>query len=104
MFVAALGIANALVWPAVWPLTLKGLGKHTKTASALLIMAISGGAIIPPLYGALVDNKKEELILAGVNEVSALSEASSFGYWILLPCYIIILYYAFWGHKIGVKN
>ena len=104
LFVAALGIANALVWPAIWPLTLKGLGKFTKTASALLIMAISGGAILPPLYGALVDSKKEELITTGLNEVNALVEASSFGYWILLPCYIIILYYAFWGHKVGLKK
>ncbi|ULC59902.1 sugar MFS transporter [Flaviramulus sp. BrNp1-15] len=104
LFVAALGIANALVWPAIWPLALNGLGKFTKTASALLIMAIAGGAIIPPLYGALVDNRKEQLIIEGVNEVSAMSEAASFGYWILLPCYLIILYYAFFGHKIGVKN
>jgi FHS family L-fucose permease-like MFS transporter len=104
LFVAALGIANALVWPAIWPLALTGLGKFTKTASALLIMAISGGAIIPPLYGALVDSKKEELIATGINEGSALAEAASFGYWILLPCYIVILYYAFWGHKVGLKK
>jgi len=102
LFVAALGIANALVWPAIWPLALTGLGKFTERGSALLIMAISGGAVIPPLYGYLVDNKKEELISIGTNEVSALAEASSFGYWILLPCYIIILYYAFWGHKKGL--
>lgn len=104
LFVAALGIANALVWPAVWPLALTGLGEFTKTASALLIMAISGGAIIPPLYGAIVDNKKEQLTADGINEVAAMAEAASFGYWILLPCYIIILYYAFWGHKIGLKQ
>ena len=104
LFVAALGIANALVWPAIWPLALTGLGQFTKTASALLIMAISGGAIIPPLYGALVDGKKEELIISGVNEVNAMAEAASYGYWILLPCYIIILYYAFWGHKVGLKK
>ena len=104
LFVAALGIANALVWPAIWPLALTGLGKFTKTASALLIMAISGGAIIPLLYGALVDGKKEELIATGINEGSALAEAASFGYWILLPCYIVILYYAFWGHKVGLKK
>ena len=104
LFVAALGIANALVWPAIWPLALTGLGKFTKTASALLIMAISGGAIIPPLYGTLVDGKKEELIATGINEGSALAEAASFGYWILLPCYIVILYYAFWGHKVGLKK
>ena len=104
LFVAALGIANALVWPAIWPLALTGLGKFTKTASALLIMAISGGATIPPLYGALVDGKKEELIATGINEGSALAEAASFGYWILLPCYMVILYYAFWGHKVGLKK
>ena len=104
LFVAALGIANALVWPAIWPLALTRLGKFTKTGSALLIMAISGGAIIPPLYGALVDGKKEELITSGVNEVSALAEAASFGYWILLPCYVVILYYAFFGHKLGLKK
>ena len=104
LFVAALGVANALVWPAIWPLTLKGLGKFTKTASALLIMAISGGAVLPPLYGALVDHKKEELLAIGTNEVGALAEAASFGYWILLPCYLIILYYAFWGHKMGLKK
>jgi len=104
LFVAALGVANALVWPAIWPLALTSLGKFTKTASALLIMAISGGAIIPLLYGALVDNKKEELIATGINEASALAEAASYGYWILLPCYIVILYYAFWGHKIGLKK
>ena len=104
LFVAALGIANALVWPAIWPLALTGLGKFTKTASALLIMAISGGAIIPPLYGALVDNKKVQLLTDGVTEVNAMAESASFGYWILLPCYIIILYYAFFGHKLGLKK
>ncbi len=104
LFVAALGIANALVWPAVWPLTLKGLGKFTKTASALLIMAISGGAIIPPLYGTIVDSEKEQLLASGVEEASALAESASYGYWILIPCYLIILYYAFWGHKMGLKK
>lgn len=104
LFVAGLGIANALVWPAVWPLTLKGLGKFTKTASALLIMAISGGAIIPPLYGKLVDDNKADLIAQGMNDVMASAEATTKGYWILLPCYIIILYYAFSGHKLGLKK
>jgi glucose/galactose transporter len=99
LFVAALGIANALVWPAVWPLTLDGLGKFTKTASALLIMAISGGAIIPPLYGRLVDTSKHELIANGLTETDALATASTNSYWILLPCYAIILYYAIAGHK-----
>ncbi|WP_367753474.1 sugar MFS transporter [Flavobacterium sp. WC2430] len=104
LFVAALGIANALIWPAIWPLTLNGLGKFTKTASALLIMAISGGAIIPPLYGKLVDSNKAQFIAQGMNEALATATASTKGYWILLPCYIIILYYAIAGHKVGLKN
>jgi MFS transporter, FHS family, L-fucose permease len=104
LFVAALGIANALVWPAVWPLTLKGLGKFTKTASALLIMAISGGAIIPPLYGKFVDGNKADLIAKGISEAAAAAQAATNGYWILLPCYLIILYYAFAGHKLGLKK
>ncbi|MAD97098.1 MAG: glucose/galactose MFS transporter [Flavobacteriaceae bacterium] len=100
LFVAALGIANALVWPAVWPLTLDGLGKFTKTASALLIMAIAGGAIIPPLYGRLVDTGKEALEATGMEASQALSIASNESYWILLPCYVIILFFAVKGHKI----
>jgi FHS family L-fucose permease-like MFS transporter len=104
LFVAGLGIANALVWPAVWPLALSGLGKFTKTASALLIMAISGGAILPLLYGKLVDIKKTDLIAQGLSEVIATAASSTSGYWILLPCYLIILYYAFSGHKLGLKS
>jgi glucose/galactose transporter len=104
--VAALGIANALVWPAIWPLTLDRLGKHTKTASALLIMSISGGAIIPPLYGRLVDSNKHDLMSHGINEVNAVASASTDSYWILIPCYAIILFFAIWGHNLkgGSKN
>ena len=104
LFVAALGIANALVWPAIWPLTLEGLGKFTKTASALLIMAISGGAIIPPLYGRIVDANKHELIANGIQEADAIATASTSSYWILIPCYFIILFFAIWGHKIKNWN
>ena len=100
LFVAALGIANALVWPAIWPLTLEGLGKFTKTGSALLIMAISGGAIIPPLYGRIVDANTHELIKNGTEKVAALAQASTESYWILIPCYAVILFFAILGHKI----
>ena len=100
LFVAALGIANALVWPAVWPLTLDGLGKHTKTAAALLIMAISGGAIIPPLYGRLVDSGKEALIDSGLEAADALALAAKESYYILFPCYAIIFVFAVWGQRL----
>ncbi|KKK99903.1 MFS transporter [Rheinheimera mesophila] len=83
LYLALLGLANALVWPAVWPLALAGLGKLTATASALLIMGIAGGAILPLLYG----------YLAGV-------QSSQQAYWLLLPCYAMILFYAVKGHKL----
>ncbi|MFT4674150.1 MAG: FHS family L-fucose permease-like MFS transporter [Saprospiraceae bacterium] len=106
LFVAALGVANALVWPAIWPLTLEGLGKFTKTASALLIMAISGGAILPLLYGKIIDAKKYELITEGIQEADAIASASTSSYWILIPCYAIILFFSIWGHtfKSWTKN
>ncbi len=84
LYLALLGFANALVWPAVWPLALEGLGRLTAVASALLIMGIAGGALLPLLYGALVHQ--------GVPHQSA--------YGILLPCYGMILYYAVAGHKL----
>ena len=53
--VAFLGLANAFLWPAIWPLSLAGLGKHTKTGASILVIGIVGGAIIPLLFGWLVD-------------------------------------------------
>ncbi len=82
LFVALLGIANALVWPAMWPLALNGLGKFTKTASAMLIMAIAGGALLPLLYGKL-----------------AVVFSTQSAYWLCVPSYLVIMYYAFIGHK-----
>jgi MFS transporter, FHS family, L-fucose permease len=84
LFVALLGLANALVWPAMWPLALNGLGRFTKTASAMLIMAIAGGALIPLLYGRL-----------------AVAFSTQLAYWICVPSYLIIMYYAFIGHRAG---
>ena len=85
LFVALFGLANALVWPAVWPMALRGLNKsETETGSALLIMAIAGGAIIPVLFGALADSSPDPRI----------------GYWVMLPCYLVILLYALYGHKL----
>jgi len=84
LFVALLGIANSLVWPAMWPLALDGLGKFTKTASAMLIMAIAGGAILPLVYGKL-----------------AVSFSTQTAYWICVPSYFVIMYYAFFGYKAG---
>ncbi|HEY2580654.1 MAG TPA: sugar MFS transporter [Mucilaginibacter sp.] len=95
MFVALLGIANSLMWPALWPLAINGLGKFTKIGSSLLIMGIAGGALIPLLYGFIVDR----LMKGGHVKSIAATEA----YWILIPCYLVIGYYAIAGHKLKPK-
>lgn len=82
--ISALGLANALVWPAVWPLAIDGLGRFTKTGSALLIMGIAGGAILPLVYGAAAE-----------------AAGGKMAYALLIPCYLFILYYAVKGHKLG---
>lgn len=82
--IALMGLANALMWPAIWPLAIKGLGKFTKTGSALLIMAIAGGATLPLLYGKLSD-------IASIGPKQA--------YWIMVPCYLFILFYSLKASK-----
>jgi FHS family L-fucose permease-like MFS transporter len=82
-FLAMLGLSNALVWPSIWPLALEGLGKYTAAGSALLIMGIAGGALIPMLYGHLADVTSPQL-----------------GYWVMLPWYALILGYALFGSRL----
>lgn len=85
-FVTLLGWANALMWPAIWPLALNNLGKYTKIGSALLIMGIAGGALIPPTYAKLGQSIGFQQAL-----------------WIMVPIYLFIIYYATIGHKIKTK-
>ena len=59
--IALLGLANSLMWPAIWPLALSGLGRFTKIGSSLLVMGIAGAAVFPPLYGLLIDATKPSL-------------------------------------------
>jgi FHS family L-fucose permease-like MFS transporter len=82
--VAILGLSHALVWPSIWPLALQGLGKFTAQGSALLIMSIAGGAILPLIFG----------------QAAELGGNMQFAYAITIPCYLFILYYARKGHKI----
>jgi FHS family L-fucose permease-like MFS transporter len=83
---AGLGFSNSVMWPAIFPLALRGLGKYTKTGGALLIMGIAGGAVLPPLYGKLGE---------------ALGNLQ-LAYLLLIPCYLFILYYALKGSRAGV--
>jgi MFS transporter, FHS family, L-fucose permease len=82
-FVVLLGLANSLVWAAIWPLALDGLGRFTKLGASVLIMGLCGNALMPLLYGYLAD-------LWDVRTA----------YWILFPCYLYLIFYAFRGHQI----
>jgi glucose/galactose transporter len=82
-FIALLGLSNAIMWPAIFPLAIADLGKFTKAGSALLIMGIAGGALIPLGYGQLVE-----------------SFGNQQAYWLMVPIYLFIFYFAVKGHKI----
>lgn len=84
LFIVLLSFSHALMWPSIWPLAISNLGKFTKVGSALLIMGVVGGAIIPLIYGALADSSNRQI-----------------AYWITLPCYLYIIFYAVKGHKVG---
>lgn len=87
-FVASLGLANSLIWPAIWPLALADLGKFTKSGSSFLVMGIAGGGLLPPLLGLLKDY------------YSSYQQA----YWMILPFYLFFLFYALKGYKIRTKS
>lgn len=81
-FVVLLGLANSLIWAGIWPLALDGLGKFTKLGASVLIMGLSGNAILPVFYGYFADQH-------GLREA----------YWVLVPCYIYLVFYAVYGHR-----
>ena len=82
-FVVLLGLANSLVWAGIWPLALDELGRFTKLGASILIMGLCGNALMPLLYGYLAD-------------LYSLRAA----YWVLIPCYAYLVYYAFYGHLV----
>ena len=83
--VAALGFANAMMWPAIFPLGIQGLGRFTEQGSALLIMGIAGGAIMPQLFVLLKESMDFQLVFM----------------LLMVPCYLYILYFAMRGHRVG---
>ncbi|APU99452.1 MULTISPECIES: glucose/galactose MFS transporter [Sphingobacterium] len=90
IFVALLGIANSLMWPAIFPLGIKGLGKFTKTGSAIMIMGIAGGAIWPLIYGLLKDHLHIDFQHAFL--------------YAMIPGYLYIMFFSIVGHKVGKTN
>ncbi|KQQ84541.1 MFS transporter [Xanthomonas sp. Leaf131] len=85
-FVAALGFANAMMWPAIFPLAIRGLGRFTEIGSALLVMGIAGGAIIPQLFAILKQHYDFQVVFAAL----------------MVPCYLYILFYSLRGHRVGL--
>ncbi|HEY1056596.1 MAG TPA: glucose/galactose MFS transporter, partial [Emticicia sp.] len=82
-FIVLLGLANSLIWAGIWPLALKGLGNLTKIGSSLMIMGLSGNAIMPLIYGHFAD-------------ISSPQKA----YWILIPCFLYLIFYTFYGYSL----
>lgn len=82
-FIVLLGLANSLVWAGIWPLALDGLGRFTKLGASVMIMGLCGNAILPLIYGYLADIYNVRL-----------------AYWVLLPCYLYLVFYAYRGYRI----
>jgi glucose/galactose transporter len=82
--VVLLGLPNSLIYAGIWPLAIRNLGRFTKTGSSLLIMGLSGNAILPLIYGKIADN-------VGVRQA----------YWVLIPCFLYLIFYAVYGYKIS---
>jgi MFS transporter, FHS family, L-fucose permease len=81
--IVLLSFAHAFMWPCIWPLALDSVGSYTKLGSALLIMGVVGGGLIPLAYGAVADNFDRQM-----------------AYLVTLPCYVYILYFAIAGSRI----
>jgi fucose permease len=87
MFIGLLGLANSLMWPSIWPLAITELGRFTKVGSSMMVMAISGAAVLPLLYGRIAD---------------VISPKAA--YWIVIPIYLYLFFFAVKGHKIRAKK
>jgi MFS transporter, FHS family, L-fucose permease len=85
--IAALGFAHAMMWPAIFPLAIKGLGRFTETGSALLIMGIVGGAVMPQLFAHLKQIYDFQLVYMAIT----------------ISCYAYIVYYGLHGHAVGTR-
>lgn len=81
--VVLLGFANSLVWAGIWPLALDSLGRFTKLGASIMIMGLCGNAILPLFYGYLADLYNVRL-----------------AYWVLFPCYLYLVFYAFIGYRL----
>jgi len=88
VFIVLLGLANALMWPVIFPLAISNLGRFTKIGSALVIMSIVGGAIVPQVYAMMI---------------SWVSPQMAF-FFCVFPTYLFVAFYAFKGFRIGLPD
>lgn len=86
-FLVLLGVANSMIWAGIWPLALDRLGELLKLGASILILGLCGNAILPLIYGLIADHYSLRL-----------------GYVVLIPCYLFLIYYAFYGHKVNKWN
>jgi len=86
-FLVLLGLPNALIYAGIWPLAIRDLGHFTKIGSSILVMGLVGNAILPLIYGHFADHIGTRL-----------------AYWVLLPCFLYLVFYAVYGHKITSWN
>ena len=82
-FIVLLGLPNSLIFAGIWPLAIRNLGKYTNLGSSLLVMGLCGNAFLPLIYGWVADNSDLRM-----------------GYWVLVPCFLYLIFYASVGHKI----
>ena len=90
--VVAVGLFNSIMFPTIFTLAIERLGPMTEKASSLLVMAIVGGAVIPPLQGLLVD-----ALQAGQGERRALQYA----FFVSALCYAYIVWYGLRGSRVA---
>lgn len=102
--ISLIALGCSLMWPALWPLAMHDLGRFTKTGASMLTMAIAGGAVVPTIFGYLKAVNPERLADLTPEAAQQLTAATmQNAYWICLPCFLFILYYALSGYKIRTK-
>jgi FHS family L-fucose permease-like MFS transporter len=78
----------SIMFPTIFALGIKGLGPHTKLAGSLIVMAVVGGAIMPPLMG---------VITRQTGSIAA-------GYWLPLAGYLVVALYGLFGSSAGITR
>jgi FHS family L-fucose permease-like MFS transporter len=81
------GLFCSIMWPAIFNLSILGLGKYQTQGSAFLIMMILGGGIIPPIQGKLADyiQTKSDVVGTGIHQ----------SYWVAVICFAYLAFFAF---------